>query len=1283
MQSTQPIETTELTLRPNQNDTEVTDVGLLWQNAIDRYKEITDKDGEIERVANVQQVLDTIEDREEKFKWRRHDGSKIDKFRTLVNQALAPLQLIGELVVQATKTLYPPTEVIFAAIKYLISVSKSVSADYDKLENFFEDLRSYLTRLSVLEHNIPAIPELKAVLTEVLTSILVLCAICTKYLKTKRVVKAFRALLSGEDSELKEAYENLRKAVEREKGVVRNCILLGVEQTKTHAQAAITRINENLTITQCIDHNLKSVMENSNRFNGYLETQETAHERQSLIKWLSSLDFRDKQRSVFSKHHGDTGKWLLESDEFQSWFSASDEESPTLWCAGNQKSQIAIAYVYCDYKDQRTLSETNIWASVVRQLVEACSQLPPEVLAFRDKYLEKRSLPSDEERISLVNSLSKRFLKTFIFIDALDECPEENRDAFLTLARDVESCVHLLITSRLNVDLTESFDNLTRITISAHPSDVETYLDAKMKASTRMRSFMAKDETLRNDVINKLLEKTDGMFLLAHLQIEYLCGRSNLKQVRASLNSLVGKLEAFYDAALQRIENLEEDDSILAKKALSYVFHAKKPLTLEELVHALSVEPGDTALDEMAFTERNILLSVTAGLLQLGDDTEDARLIHLTLHEYLSKHQDRFLEPEKHLAKTCLTYLSYYIFGNGPCETEQELDNRMHQYALFSYASHHWGDHFTEGQEQEDVEEIMLLLEDEQKLASLVQAMYVPRHRVDGWHEAFPKDFTSLHASAHWGLLDAFESAIQTGVSIDHQDSHGMTALHLASRRGFASLVQALLDKGADTDLMNERGETAMLWAARKGHSQVVDLLIASAANSTIEDNECWTALHWAVINRHDNIVLMLLGQHARVVSDNSQTNKALILAAEAGSSKTVELLLRQGAEIDNVDEQGSPALHWAVPEGHEQTTSILIKNGANVNSRDCYENTPLHWAIPYEGIACLLLKNGANPNYVNDVKQSPLHWSAHAGLSASTGVLLEYGGDPNAADSHGVTPFHMAVMQGHEVVVDQLLAAGANVNAKDEDNWTPLHAAVVRGHDNLIELLANRVDDAQEILEKLQSKLSDPNKRNILDEMASEKSYGSTVVSGLRMAVNSGYTERIISLIESGADIDAQDQIGESTALTQAAEQGRADLAGLLLDHGANPNQREKHGRTALHIAAENGHADVVAVLVVEGADIDARVYGWTPILLAAKNDRFRIPDYLIRRGADVNASDYCGRTTLHWAAKNGWRGLTRLLLEQGADVQARDQLGRTPYDWAVEHKQRFVANLLQLSET
>ncbi len=64
---------------------------------------------------------------------------------------------------------------------------KSVSADYDKIVGFFEDLDLYLRRLKILEKSIPLVPELEVALTEVLTSVLVLCGICAKHMKMKRV----------------------------------------------------------------------------------------------------------------------------------------------------------------------------------------------------------------------------------------------------------------------------------------------------------------------------------------------------------------------------------------------------------------------------------------------------------------------------------------------------------------------------------------------------------------------------------------------------------------------------------------------------------------------------------------------------------------------------------------------------------------------------------------------------------------------------------------------------------------------------------------------------------------------------------------------------------------------------------------------------------------------------------------------------------------------------------------------------------------------------------------
>lgn len=61
-----------------------------------------------------------------------------------------------------------------------------MSADYDKIAGFFEDLDLYLSRLKILEKWVPPVPELNVALAQVLTSVLVLCGICAKYVLMKR-----------------------------------------------------------------------------------------------------------------------------------------------------------------------------------------------------------------------------------------------------------------------------------------------------------------------------------------------------------------------------------------------------------------------------------------------------------------------------------------------------------------------------------------------------------------------------------------------------------------------------------------------------------------------------------------------------------------------------------------------------------------------------------------------------------------------------------------------------------------------------------------------------------------------------------------------------------------------------------------------------------------------------------------------------------------------------------------------------------------------------------------
>ena len=86
-------------------------------------------------------------------------------------------------------------------------------------------------------------------------------------------VKTIRSLLSGEDDELKSAYDHFHKMVAREKGIMRNAILLGVEHLKVDASAVHADFKEGLAVTQRIDRNSRIFMTGTERIHKHLESK--------------------------------------------------------------------------------------------------------------------------------------------------------------------------------------------------------------------------------------------------------------------------------------------------------------------------------------------------------------------------------------------------------------------------------------------------------------------------------------------------------------------------------------------------------------------------------------------------------------------------------------------------------------------------------------------------------------------------------------------------------------------------------------------------------------------------------------------------------------------------------------------------------------------------------------------------------------------------------------------------------------------------------------------------
>jgi len=92
---------------------------------------------------------------------------------------------------------------------------------------------------------------------------------------------------------------------------------------------------------------------------------------------------------------------------------------------------------------------------------------------------------------------------------------------------------------------------------------------------------------------------------------------------------------------------------------------------------------------------------------------------------------------------------------------------------------------------------------------------------------------------------------------------------------------------------------------------------------------------------------------------------------------------------------------------------------------------------------------------------------------------------------------------------------------------------------------------------------------------------------------------------------------------LDPARAKGLLAVARLLLDAGADPNERQPYGETPVMFAARNGNVDAIKVLIDRKADVNAKetVRGTTALMWAAEQGHPAAVGMLIEHGADVGA--------------------------------------------------------------
>ena len=583
----------------------------------------------------------------------------------------------------------------------------------------------------------------------------------------------------------------------------------------------------------------------------------------------------------------------------------------------------------------------------------------------------------------------------------------------------------------------------------------------------------------------QVLTNANNRFLWVEFQLDEICAEHSDNGIERALKRVPKDMNTTYERILNIINEKPGAQRELARKALIWTAYTRRPLPIDALASAISIERDTRSKKDLesSIPPEQSIVNACANLISVDRETPRyVRFIHFSVQEFFTS-QSEYLEilsmgyemAHREITQACMIFLTLLPKERG---------------SLGLYAFDEWPHHLLAGglnslPVDDQIVTLVSSFFDTSPLAHMEQprSLDSPSSITKVYLKFRPRVLALIFnlpgTQKRWPLQLPAEEEEYSKVVFDSDLkcnilSEDKLAMHyVVAQLDSVPVAQRLYHSGYPmnysyfniyrSETISELLQVSLLYSV---HSvQMARFLLDNGVSmepQVLRHNLVDPLVHFVRRgNWGEEVFQFLLGRLKAGGQNGDRFGRVLIDKILVNDVVTIQLLLDKGANVDIQGGEYGSALQAAAKGGNVEVVRLLLDKGANVDIQGREYGSALEAAV-WGGnveVVRLLLDKGANVDIQGGGFGNALQTAVWSGDVEVVRLLLDKGANVNIQGGEYGSALQAAATSWRDSVevVWLLLDKGASVNIQGGTYGNALQAAAWRGNVELVRLLLDK----------------------------------------------------------------------------------------------------------------------------------------------------------------------------------------------------------------------------------